>query len=67
MIRLWKFHNLKKARNKFNEVSWKFQEVSLLLSFMKFRKKRVMKLPTPTYAIDDDTGIKFDQKKCFLV
>ena len=36
------------CRNKFNEVSLKFQEVSLLLSFMKFRKKRVMKLPTPS-------------------
>ena len=34
------------SRNKFNEVSLKFQEVSLLLSFMKFRKKPVMKLST---------------------
>ena len=45
---LWKFHNSEKSRNKFIEVSLKFHEVSLLLSFMKFRKKRAMKLPTPT-------------------
>ena len=33
------------TRNNFNEVSLKFHEVSLLLSFMKFRKKWAMKLP----------------------
>ena len=48
---LWKFQNSKKSRNNFIEVSLKFQEVSLLLSFMKFRKKRAMKLPTPSQEV----------------
>ena len=43
---VWKFHNLKKTRNNFKEVSMKFHEVSLLLNFMKFRKKWALKLLT---------------------
>ena len=45
---VWKFHNLENTQNNFIEVSLMFHEVSLLLSFIKFRKKSTMKLPDQT-------------------
>ena len=48
---VWKFYDLKNIRNNFIEVSLKLHEVSLLLSFTKFRKISAMKLPNHSYTV----------------